>query len=364
MNKTPVEVKTARDTAILLLKRIELEGAFADRVLSAHEVSKLEPLDRAFVRELVLGVERWKIRLDHTISAFYDKGIDKLEPGILNILRIGLYQMIFMDSVPNFAAVNESVTMAANMSGPKAGGLVNAILRRFTREGEPKIEGEVSKRFSETFSYPLWQVKKWLGDYGPNKTEKILASGNERHPVSLRVNILKTTPEELIEKFSGKPFEITFSKMPGYLLIRKAEGLFDTDEFKKGLFSIQDSAASAAVLLLDPSEGEKILDLCSAPGGKTTHIAEITGGKAEIISVDHNDGRANLIKSNVDRLGLGSVNIVVADAHEYKSDFPFDKILVDVPCSGSGVFSKRPDMKYKREMDDVLSLTKIQKTLL
>jgi len=181
-----------------LLIRVEDGGAYADRLLASRQVSELNPLDRSFTRELVLGVIRWKLRLDHIIGIYYNGKLKSLQPEVRNIVRIGLYQMIFMDSVPDWAAVDESVKIASCHNVRKVAGLVNAILRRFSREREPEIKlSNPVKKLSVEKSFPEWIVKKWVARFGAETAETIMTASNERHPVSIRTNTIKTDPESL-----------------------------------------------------------------------------------------------------------------------------------------------------------------------
>ncbi|MFC1540856.1 16S rRNA (cytosine(967)-C(5))-methyltransferase RsmB [Candidatus Latescibacterota bacterium] len=362
------KVRTTREIAVNLLTRIESDGAYADRLLSSKQVMVQEPRDRSFIRELVLGVLRWKLRLDHIIGAYYDKDIDKLDVEILNILRIGVFQLIYMNSVPDFAAVNVSVTMARMFYGKKAAGLVNAILRRFTREGFPFINtADEAERISIEQSCPVWIVRKWIDTFGAETAGAILVSSNQKNPVSIRTNTLKTDPGTLFRVLTDEGYElIPVDSMPGYFTVSRGTGLFDTDSYLSGHFTAQDSAAGMAVMLLAPEKGERILDMCSAPGGKTTHIAEIADDDLSIDAVDINPKRLGLVKKAAKRLGLTSINFIEGDSVTFgcDSDMLYDRVLCDVPCSGSGVFSKRPDMKWRRKEEDPIRMQSLQKAIL
>ena len=351
-----------------LLTRIECDGAFADRLLSAKQVMVQEQRDRSFIRELVLGVLRWKLRLDYIISAYYDRDIASLDIEVLNILRIGVYQLIYMNSVPDFAAVNESVNMTRTFYGKKPAGLVNAVLRRFTREGIPVIKSaDEAVRLSIDTSCPVWIVRKWVDEFGAETAEAILVSSNEKNPVSIRTNSLKTDPETLKSVLTEEGYDVSeVESMPGYFNIAKGMGLFDTESYRSGHFTAQDPVAAMATLLLAPERGEKILDVCCAPGGKTTHIAEIAGDDLDIDAVDINAKRLGLVRNTARRLGLKSISFIEGDAVRFgmKSDVRYDRVLCDVPCSGSGVLSKRPDMKWKRTEDDLERMPSLQKAIL
>ena len=362
------KIPTARELAVQLLTRIENGGAYADHLLASMQVSELNPLDRSFIRELVLGVLRWKLRLDHIIGIYYNGKLKSLQPEVRNIVRIGLYQMIFMDSVPDWAAVDESVKIASCHNVRKVAGLVNAILRRFSREGEPEIKlSDPVKKLSLEKSFPEWIVKKWVARFGVETAETIMTASNERHPVSIRTNTIKTDPESLASELASERFKITTaSGIPMYFIVLKGEGLFETQAFKRGLFTVQDSVAAVATVLLSPKPGEIVLDLCSAPGGKLTHIAEMMGDSGCIDAVDINRRRLGLAKKAAERLGLKSINFIEEDAVKFRNESgtQYDRILFDAPCTGTGVFSKRPDMKWRRKNDDVIRITSLQKEIL
>jgi 16S rRNA (cytosine967-C5)-methyltransferase len=352
-----------RETALDLLMRIESGGAFGDRILSSPRMSEYSPRDRSFIRELVNGVVRWKLRLDRTIDAYYTQRAESLSPQVRMILRLGLYQLMFLNSVPAHAAVNESVGMAAGKQGKGAGGLVNALLRRFTREGEPvDWPDDPAERLSLEYSHPLWIARRWIGHFGATTAERILRAGNDRHPVSIRTNTARISPDDLAVALSGAGFETApVEGMPGYLTVAEAEGLFDSEPFRKGLFSVQDPSAGMAALLLDPIPGESALDLCSAPGGKTTHIAELMRDRGRVLAVDVRKARCGLVREAAGRLGLTSIEVEEGDARSFGEEGAlFDRVLLDAPCTGTAVFSKRPDMKWRRSEEDVYRLAALQ----
>jgi 16S rRNA (cytosine967-C5)-methyltransferase len=361
-------MNSSRDTALELLMRIESGGAYGDRILSSPLVLRHEPRDRSFIRELVNGVMRWKLRLDRTIDMYYTKRPGSLSPSIRMILRLGLYQLMFVNSVPAHAAVHESVEAARRLQGSGAGGLVNALLRRFTREGEsPEWPDDPAERLSQKHSYPLWLARRWIDCFGSETASEIMRAGNNRHVVSLRTNSLRTTASELMRLLSGEGFEaVEGGEIPGYLLLSEAEGLFESESFRKGLFTAQDQSAAMAPLMLAPLPGEIVLDLCAAPGGKTTFLAEMTGDSGRIVAVDANPGRCGIIRDSAGRLGLTSIEVVEGDAVVYcpVNGELFDRVLLDAPCMGTAVLSKRPDMKWRRSEPDVARLAELQRTLL
>jgi len=320
-----------------------------------------------FVRELVLGVLRHKLRLDHTIGEFSRRGLDSVDTVALCILRLGLFQLMFMGSVPDWAAVDESVRLASEVRGKGAAGFVNAVLRRFTRDGEPPLPERPVERLSIETSHPEWLVSRWVAAYGEETAAAVCRAGVEKHPVFIRTFTGKISTGRLAEKLADEGFEAgEVPEMPGYLSIAKGTGLFETEAFREGLFVPQDPSAGMACRLLAPVPGETVLDLCAAPGGKTTHCAEMMGGGGEIVAVDIHENRLGLVRKAAERLGLASVTCVKGDAASLGEDFRerFDRVLLDVPCSGTGVLSKRPDLKWRIREKDIGRLAELQRKLM
>ena len=358
---------TPRELAFEFLMRIEGGGAFADRILATADERLRETRDRAFLREIVLGVLRNKLRLDHIIGTFYDKGFSKLDPAMVVILRIGLYQLIWMNSVPDWAAVNECVKLAEHRAGRGASGLVNAILRRFGRDGEPSLPDDPAESLSVELSHPLWLVKRWIEAFGYDNARAMCVAGNEKHSVYVRTASHRIDADTLQFRLSEEAYDVEpVVEMPGYFSISKAAGLFDNDLFRDGFATVQDPSAGVAATLLTPVEGDDILDLCSAPGGKTTQLAELMNDKGSITAIDLHAKRLGLVKTAAARLGLESVHCIEADAKTYvgEENKQFQKVLLDAPCSGTGVLSKRLDMRWRVEFEDVQRLAGVQAELL
>ena len=358
---------TPREIALSLLKRVENDGAYPELILSSPPVTNLNPRDHSFVRELVLGILRWKLRLDYTIDAYYAKSPQSLIPGIRNIIRLGLFQMMFMNSIPQWAAVNECVEIARAGYGQKTAGLVNAILRQFGREGEPQPPGNPVDHIAIELSHPQWLVKRWIENYGYEKARLICQAGNEKHPLCIRVNPIKSDRDSLSSLLTNEGFACSVVEtISGYIVVSKGEGLFKTSFFHDGFFTVQDPSSGMASLLLAPQPGETVLDLCSAPGGKSTHCAELMHNEGHITSVDLHSSRIGLVKDASRRLGLTIIECVVGDAGEFGQENQrlYDRVLVDVPCTGTAVFSKRPDMKWRKTEEDIIRLSSYQYTLL
>lgn len=358
---------TPRETAYRLLYRIEKENAYSDRVLAGNEMSGLERRDRLFVRELVQGAIRWQMRLDHIIDTYYNKRSAELETDLRLILRMGLYQALFMDAVPDWAAVNETVSLAVDMRGKKAAGLVNAIMRRFQREGEPAVGEGDAERISVSLSHPEWLIGRWVDAFGTEDAEKIARAGIEKHPVFVTSTGQDEDSDALTaflneHGFTAKPVE----GMPGYCALERADGFFESEAFRSGNIFVQDPASGMAALLLDPQPGERVLDLCAAPGGKTLSITGKMSDSGTVTALDRNESRLRLVRRAADRAGFVSVETVAGDATDYgeRDGLIFDRVLVDVPCSGTAVLSKRPEMKWRLKPDDPERLSAIQTQIL
>ena len=324
----------------------------------------LTDLKRAFARELVFGTVRWMKRIDWSIERFLQKGIDALSPTVRNALRLGAYQLLFLDRVPHWAAVSESVELVKEKEGKKAGGLVNAILRNIAREKELLIPDspEPLERLSLKWSFPLWLVKK-LRKRFEEETEALLKALNESPPFTIRANILKTSREDLMKILSPfRPEPTRWS--PVGIILYKTQGILESEAFKKGLFQVQDEGAQLVSLILSPQKGERILDVCAAPGGKTTHMAELMGNEGQIVALEVNPWRIKWMKENLVRLGVNIVEINRYNATKPISFKGFDRVLVDVPCSGFGVLRRNPDLKWRMTEKEIYRLTEIQKRIL
>lgn len=358
---------TPRETAYRLLYRIEKENAYSDRILAGNEMNGLEKRDRMFVRELVQGTVRWQMRLDHIIDTYYNKRSAELETDLRLILRMGLYQTLFMDAVPDWAAVNESVSLTTDMRGKRTAGLVNAIMRRFQREGEPEVSGSEIDRIAVTLSHPVWLVERWAEAFGIKDAENIARAGIEKHSVFVTGTMRNAESSELADFLTGHGYEaIPVEGMPGYCELDKADGFFESDAFRSGTVYVQDPAAGMANMLLDPMPGEHVLDLCAAPGGKTLSIAGKMGDSGRVTALDRNESRLRLVRRAVDRAGFTSVETVAEDATVYgeTEGFSYDRVLADVPCSGTAVLSKRPEMKWRLKPDDPVRLSAVQAEIL
>ncbi len=370
-----MKTETPRDLALMVLNRLPHKSILAGNALDDvfRRSSHLNERDRAFVSHLVQGVLRWRLRLDWIVGEAADFSIKKITPHVLNILRIALYQIFFLDRVPESAAVNEAVKQAKGGSARHVVSFVNGLLRNICREKDnitfPDRDTDPVLHLSVFYSYPEWLVKKWLRELGAEFTENLLSAGNRLPANTIRTNALKTNRGKLIKRLaeegiSGKPT----SYSPDGVLLEDHRGRVDElISFGNGLFQVQDQGAQITSHLLAPKPGEAILDVCTGLGGKATHLAELMGGRGPVIALDINRRRLINLGRNSRRLGIGNISPVAADASGSLSSlfpFGFDKIMVDAPCSGLGVISRHPDGKWNREEGDIRRLALLQKGIL
>ena len=366
--------KSPRAICLDILNRVEEADRHPDTLLtdSFKQYRNLTSLDRAFLTELTYGVLRWRGRLDWLIRHFSKVPFEKIELGILNILRLGLYQILFLSKTPFSAAVNESVKLAKGIRGKGGAGFVNGILRSILREKEqipyPDFSENSVLHISVVESHPLWLVRRWAEEVGLEETMKICTFNNQISTLTLRANTLKINGKDLIEKLRErglKPFPCSFSEEG--ILLEDPPPTSELPFLKEGLYIIQDEASQLVTSILDPKPGERILDACAAPGGKTTHIAQRMENKGEIYALDLIKGKLGQIEEMCQRLGIKIVKTMKGDA---RSPLPtpkgmkFDRVLADVPCSGFGTLRRNPDLKWRRNEEDIGRLAELQSSIL
>ncbi len=358
-----------RGTAIKILNRVERTDSYLDKLLDAElRATDVADVDKSLLAEIVHGVMRWQGRLDWILNGFTHGNFSKSEINVKNALRVSLYQILFLTHVPHYAAVNEAVEFIKKIRGPKLADFVNAVLRNIIRTLDgihyPKEEEDPVQYLAVYYSHPQWIVKRWLPRFGRPELEKLLIANNEVPGLTLRINKLKVTPAEFLSLLDGRQIAYQGSTLIDHFIkVKSLSGISQMNIFQNGFFSIQDESAALPVLLLDPKPGERVVDMCAAPGGKTTFIAERMGDRGSVIAVDKYESKLKLIQSSCARLGITSVQAMVADATELQIE-PAQKVLVDAPCSGLGALRKKPDIKWKREPDDIPKLVKLQSRLL
>jgi 16S rRNA (cytosine967-C5)-methyltransferase len=363
----------ARLLALRVLERVASAGAYADILLhSALGRSALNAPDRAFATDLVYGTLRWRGKIDYYLSHFVDQDLAKLEPLVASTLQLGAYQLLCTERVPVSAAVDQSVRCIRAAGANRATGLVNAVLRRLAVESEkivlPSVHDDPIAHLTHALSLPRWLAERWIERFGIERAVALANASNQPPPLTIRTNRTRGDAnallQELRENFPAAS-ACQFAR-DGIVLGRKGNPARDQN-FLDGRFTVQDEASQLVVALLDPQPGERVLDLCAAPGGKTTAIAERVGPAGSVVAVDRNTRRLDLVQRAVRRLGLTGIRTVARDGTrslaECAPEGGFDRILVDAPCSGLGTLRRNPDAKWRVRSGDPARLAEIQRAL-
>lgn len=345
-----------RKSALKILIKIEKDGAYSNIALNNQlKEDNTTGVDASFCSALVYGVLERKILLDYIIRQYTSLRLKKIETPVLNILRMGILQIAFMDKVPESAAVNESVKLAKGMRLNKASGFINGVLRSFVRAGcaykLPDKNSDRAMYYSVYYSMPKNIVNLWLNAYGEENTLSILENLTGRPPVSVRVNTLKTTASKLKESFERSGIGVQrVQEMDNALLLSHTGAIENTSQYRQGLFHVQDTASQLCCELLTPKENMLVYDFCSAPGGKAFTMAELMNNKGAIKAFDMYEHKVKLINNGAYRLGIENIKAAVANALEDKKLPPADRILCDVPCSGLGIIRRKPEIRYKQDL--------------
>jgi len=363
----------ARDTALKALYETDVRGAYSNLALKKLLADKeLDSRDRAFITELVYGTITRKITLDWVISRFSKIQLRKLSNLVLEILRMGAYQILFLDKVPPSAACNTSVELAKNHAKQSAG-FVNAVLRNIARSKERILTDSdfdampVTERLSVKYSFPEYLVQEWITAFGEDFTEELLKSLLDRPDFSVRVNTLKTSRDAVAEELKKYGIDsVPGHFVPEALYLENVSDISGLDVFTEGKITVQDESSMLVTKVLDPKPGERILDACAAPGGKTTHMAQLMNNSGHIDAWDIHEHKISLIEDNARRLGISIISAVRKDALRIWEDVfdTYDRVLVDAPCSGTGIIRRKPDIKWKRKKEDFNNLIEIQKKIL
>lgn len=359
---------TARELAINVLYKIEVGEAYSNTTLDKElEKSDLSSLDKGLASELVYGVMTWKLTLDEIIKRYSSIKLKKISPWIINILRIGIYQIAFLDKIPESAAVNESVNLAKRYGHEASARFVNAVLRKIEKNEMEKLLDYLGTKpmmddelISILTSHPLWLVDELLEEYDKKFVTELLNANNITPEITIRVNTLRTTREELKKLLELKNIDCKLGNLPDSILVKKM------NSFEGQLYVVQDEAAQLACLKLDPKENECVLDACAAPGGKTTYLAQLMENKGKIDAWDIHENRVRLIRDASQKLGISIINERMRDASLYYTELAekYDRVLLDVPCTGIGVIRKKPDIKWTRKPEDIDEIVNIQHRIL
>ena len=344
--------KTARRLVLDLLIKMDAQAAYSTIVLDAAlSGSGLSRQDKAFAAALFYGVVERRITLDYLITGLSERPLERLHPAVLQSLRLGLYQLLYMDAVPERAAVDESVKLTRAAGQPGALGFVNAVLRAFIRAGRQPAAwpSDPLEALSVEYSCPLWLVQKWDREYGRAHTRDILASSVGRPPVMARVNTLRITADALIGRLLAEGIDAqVHPALPDCLALAHTGNIEHTAAYRDGLFHVQDLSSQLCCAAVAPQPGDVVLDLCAAPGGKAFTLAEDMGNTGRLLAFDLHDNRVRLIEQGAERLGLTILEARTGDAKVFDETIPqADRVLCDVPCAGLGVIRRKPEIKYK-----------------
>lgn len=367
------EAKNLRALAAEILRKVDVRKAYADALLD-HTLKShwLNDADRALLTELVYGTLRWRGRLDALLIPHLNRPLEKTDPLVRNLLRLAVYQLWFLDKIPAYAAVNEAVALARSHGGARTAGFANAVLRNLLRKKSSAKKltdhDDSVQSLAVAYSHPEWLVQKWLDEFGPAETKLLMQANNQKAPLVLRINSLKTSRAELLHRFSEAGIQATPTEGSPQGIRLESSGVVEKlPGFAEGLFQVQGESSQLVSFLLDPCPGERILDACAAPGGKTTHIAELMKDEGEILALDRSARGVEKIIANATRLGLKSVRAVNADARAKPRGLrfeSFDRILVDPPCTGLGTLRGHPEIKWQRSESDIQRLSRLQLEIL
>ncbi|MBF0111161.1 MAG: 16S rRNA (cytosine(967)-C(5))-methyltransferase RsmB [Desulfamplus sp.] len=366
-----------RYIALLILTENSQTRKPLDTILEqfSSELNNLSKLDRSLANAIVYGTLRWQGYLDWVIEKFSDRKIESLKTEIIYILRIATLQMLFMDKIPNSAAVNTAVNLAKKVSHQGVAGFINAILRRASKEIEasknftpPDAKIEPELHISVTKSMPIWLVRRWIKRFGFDKTLQLCDAINKIPPITIRANTLKIDRDSLISIYATTVQNIspTFYSLDGITFTKPSIPIHESEPFKNGLFQVQDEAAQLVTTIFNPMPGEKILDGCAGLGGKTGHIAQLMQNQGLIVACDSDPNKLLSLKQEMIRLGVNIVETICIDIFKLKIEESklFDRVLVDAPCSGMGVLRRNPDAKWKRAKKDIARLAIRQEEML
>lgn len=360
----------SREVVLNILIDININNAYSNQSINKYLKQKQNIKDENLIREIVYGVIENLSYIDYIIAQSSKIKLKKIQPVVLQILRMGVYQIAFMDKIPDRAAVNEAVNLSKKRGHKGVSGFVNGVLRNISRNKEEfmKInEKDEVEYLSVKYSHQKWMIESWIDEYGYEFTEKLCKENNSKPKLNIRVNTNKIVLKELIERLSCYGYithRTSYSK--DGLIIEKPSRITEIDEFKLGFFTIQDESSMLVGQIADPKENSIVLDLCSAPGGKSTHIAQLMNNKGKVISRDIYEHKLKLVRENVNRLDLSIIETEMFDALNLDENLieQVDYCIVDAPCSGLGIIRRSPEIKWNRKKEDVDKLNEVQRKIL
>lgn len=353
--------------AVKLLMQIQKDSSYSSLAVTQalKEIQFSDPRDTAFAVSLVYGVLEKKLTLDYNISLYLSDKTTRLKSNVRNTLRVGAYQLLFLDKIPQSAAVNESVKITKALGAKFATGLVNAVLRRIAENGLvlPSTDN-IYKDLSIKYSVGADIVDSVISDYGKNEAENIFSVYSGRRPIYIRHNKYKCTEKELFDSLNAAGVAVTSTSLNGCFSVENTGDITSLDAFRRGYFYVQDMSSQLCCLLLDAKAGDVVIDCCAAPGGKSFTLSQYMNNDGKIVSCDIHSHKTELIRKTAERLGISNIETICCDARELKNMYSqVDKVLCDVPCSGFGVIGRKPEIRYKRK-DEFKGLPALQKEIL
>lgn len=363
-------MNSSRKIAVDILEQVLSKGAYSNIVLNLElNKSNLNEKDKALVTEIVYGTIKYKYTIDKILKVFIKEELKNLDKIILNILRSTIYQIKYLDKIPEFAAVNEAVELAKKFKSIGASKFVNGVLRNYIRNKDvkPYKEENIVERLSFLHSYEPWMVKLFISQYGEAKAACILSELNKTPKVTVRVNSIKTNYDSAMEKLAEGGYDVEEGYIcPEAIKINKGRSIESNPLFREGLISVQDESAMLIAPSLEINKEMNVFDLCSAPGGKAAHIAEIMNNTGKVYAFDIHENKLSLIKDNIDRLGITNIKCDVMDASKLNRELinKADRVLIDVPCSGLGIIRKKPEIKWTKNSKALNELVTIQRDIM
>ena len=362
-----------REIALAIIDRVDRRKAYADVLLNARlDEAALPHADAALLTRTVYGTLRWRGRIDWVLARLLRKPLKDLDPLVRNLLRLGGYELLFLDRVPSYATVNELVELAKRRAGPGKARLVNAVLRQIARRerdawSPPKASGNPVD-LAALVSHPPWLIDMWREQFGPDDSRRLMEANNEEAPLVLRANRRRITRDALVQRLCARGIDArpgTWS--PLAVRLRGAASPAELAEFLEGLCQVQGESSQTVGFLADPRPGMRVLDVCAAPGGKTTHMAELMNDRGQIVACDVSERGLARLAENARRLGLDCIRTQVCDATQAlpgDSGGGFDRVLVDAPCSGLGTLRGHPEIRWHRTGQDLRRLAALQAGIL
>ncbi|SHE60893.1 16S rRNA (cytosine967-C5)-methyltransferase [Seinonella peptonophila] len=362
-------MSSARQIALDILIKIDEEKGYSQILINqALQRSQLTDLDRRLVTELVYGVIQRENTLDYLIDQLVKKKATSLQKWVRNVLRLGIYQLTYLERVPSFAAIHETVQLAKHRGHRGIVGLINGVLRNYLRKRETLLPTQPSNHLEKSiiYSQPLWMIKRYEQQWGAGEATKLFAAQLRPASTSIRINRLKMNREEWLNRWhdEGTGEAIPSAWLEMAVRLKRAGNVAAHPHYSKGYYTIQDESSMLVSLALDPKPNDFVIDLCAAPGGKTTHIAELMHNQGRILACDLYPHKLQLVSKQAERLSLDIIQPYVGDSRNLRVDQLADRILLDAPCSGLGVIQRKPEIKWRKNLKDIDALAQIQSSLL